>query len=220
MIALNPTSSPSRIADPRPWLGLFVLGLQPVVANAHTDSTVQTAASNADASDVRAARGGDDAAFERIVRRHQQEIAQRLRRFSRDPLVIEQLVQETFVQAFLSLRSYRADAPLVHWLHRIAVRAGYRYWKTERSRPRTVSIDDRPLTAPRPSEPDDRLDRVMAKLPPRDRLVLTLLYLDDHSVASAAALTGWSRTLVKVQAFRARAKLRKLMNRERERSDG
>jgi RNA polymerase sigma-70 factor, ECF subfamily len=42
--------------------------------------------------------------------------------------------------------------------------------------------------------------------------VLTLLYLESHSVAEAAELAGWSQTMVKVQAYRARQKLRKLID--------
>ena len=52
---------------------------------------------------------------------------------------------------------------------------------------------------------------LLARLPPRDRLVLTLIYLDGCSVAEAAELTGWSQTMTKVQAHRARKKLKKLL---------
>jgi RNA polymerase sigma-70 factor (ECF subfamily) len=60
---------------------------------------------------------------------------------------------------------------------------------------------------------EEVLHRLLAGLPPRDRLVLTLIYLEGASVAQAAELTGWSRTMVKVQAHRARAKLRRLVDR-------
>jgi RNA polymerase sigma-70 factor (ECF subfamily) len=51
----------------------------------------------------------------------------------------------------------------------------------------------------------------LAELPPRDRLVLTLLHLEELDTQAIAERLGWSRTLVKVQAFRARQKLRKLL---------
>jgi RNA polymerase sigma-70 factor, ECF subfamily len=166
----------------------------------------------ADSRDVRMARDGDHQAFERIIRRHQQEIASRLRRFSRDALVLEELVQETFVQAYFSLDRYRADAPLIHWLHRIGVRAGYRHWKARQSRPAMLAIEPHMLVARGPHERDvEELGRVMDQLGVRDRLVLTLMYLEDRSVHETALLTGWSKTMVKVQAYRARARLRKLM---------
>ena len=45
-------------------------------------------------------------------------------------------------------------------------------------------------------------------LPPPDRALLTWLHLEDRSVEEIAALTGWSRTAIKVRAFRARRRLR------------
>jgi RNA polymerase sigma-70 factor (ECF subfamily) len=42
-------------------------------------------------------------------------------------------------------------------------------------------------------------------------LVLTLFYLEGCAVAEIARLTGWSQTMVKVQAFRARNRLKKLL---------
>ena len=60
------------------------------------------------------------------------------------------------------------------------------------------------------------LHELLAKLPPRDRLVLTLLYLEGLSVAQAAQRAGWSKAMVKVQAFRARKKLRALLEKVEE----
>jgi len=54
-----------------------------------------------------------------------------------------------------------------------------------------------------------------AQLSPEDRLVITLLYLEEKSVQEIHALTGWSRSAIKVRAFRARAKMKKMLN-ERE----
>ena len=52
--------------------------------------------------------------------------------------------------------------------------------------------------------------RMLAELAPRDRLVLTLSYLEQRKVAEVAELTGWSRTMVKVQLHRARKRLAKI----------
>jgi RNA polymerase sigma-70 factor, ECF subfamily len=213
MTALASNASFGR-PDLRSWLaalterGGAVLAVRideaarPVAGSDHADSL--------DSRDVQQARNGDDRAFERIVKRHQQEIARRLRRFTSDPLAHEELVQETFVQAFLTLRGYRGEAPLIHWLHRIAVRAGYRFWRERRSRAVHTGLDSETLASPTRREPHE-LEEVLGRLPPRDRLVLTLMYLEERSVEETASLTGWSRTMVKVQAYRARRRLRKIM---------
>jgi RNA polymerase sigma-70 factor (ECF subfamily) len=52
-------------------------------------------------------------------------------------------------------------------------------------------------------------NKLLATLKPADRLVLTMMDMEGRSVAEVQAATGWSATLVKVRAFRARRKLRK-----------
>ena len=54
------------------------------------------------------------------------------------------------------------------------------------------------------------LGRLLSQLKAEDRLVITLLDLDQKSVTEISQLTGWSKALVKVRAFRARRKLRKV----------
>ena len=57
---------------------------------------------------------------------------------------------------------------------------------------------------------------LLARLAPRDRLVMTLMYLEQCTVAEIAQRTGWSESLVKVQAFRARRRLRRICEQEQE----
>jgi RNA polymerase sigma-70 factor (ECF subfamily) len=168
-------------------------------------------------ADVRAATRGDGEAYSRIIGRYQQTIARRMHRFTRDPAAIEELVHDVFVEAYFSLSKYRGEAPLEHWLQRIATRVGYKYWE-RRQRERTISFKDGVHDAPAEGDTVDHSDATeevaaaLEQLPPRDRLVLTLLYLESRSVAEAADLAGWSQTMVKVQAYRARGKLRKLLD--------
>jgi len=169
-------------------------------------------------ADVAAASGGDGEAYARIIRRYQDTIARRMLRFSRDPAVVEKLVHDVFVEAYYSLDSYRGDAPLEHWLQRIATRTGYRYWtRWQKEKERTVSLEVRlhepvaPAGATTAHDAADEVAGMLEELPPRDRLVLTLLYIESRTVAEAAELAGWSQTMVKVQAYRARQKLRKLI---------
>ena len=59
------------------------------------------------------------------------------------------------------------------------------------------------------------MTELIAQLSPEDRLVITLLHLEEKSVEEIRALTGWSRSVIKVRAFRARAKMKRMLN-ERE----
>ncbi len=172
--------------------------------------------SDADVEDALAARRGDPEAYGRLIRRHQNDISRRMWRFTRDEASHEELVQEVFVRAYRSLPGYRAAAPFSHWLHKIAVRVGFAHWKAKIAAPTALDGEARAALAKDPGADAalaaELVHRALAALPPRDRLVLTLMYLEDKSVAETAALTGWSQTMVKVQAWRARAKLRRALD--------
>lgn len=184
------------------------------------NSMPRQTAITADTQDVASALRGDDEAFARLVDRHQAAIAIQMQRFSRDVGSVEELVHEVFVEAFLSLKSYRSHAPFLHWLRKIAVRTGYRFW-TRRKKERSRAVPIRDVAAeleqlatsiePSSSPASQILGNLLECLAPRDRLVLTLLYWDGCNVAEAAELAGWSETMVKVQAFRARKRLKKLL---------
>jgi len=172
-----------------------------------------------DIGDVRLSRQGDPDAYKRLIERHQQEIGKIMWRFSRNQTVHEELVQDVFVEAYISLATYKERAPFTHWLTRIATRVGYRYWKQKAREKKFERFSfeewDR-LTTESPEEIDssraaELLHNLLGQLPPRDRLVLTLRYLEGCDVVETAHRTGWTKSMVKVQAFRAKRKLQKLL---------
>ncbi|MHC4555475.1 MAG: RNA polymerase sigma factor, partial [Planctomycetota bacterium] len=61
-----------------------------------------------DCGDIRQAQNGDQDAFRRIMERYQPHVSKLLWRFTRDKNSHEELVQESFVQAYLSLHTYKA----------------------------------------------------------------------------------------------------------------
>ncbi len=176
-----------------------------------------------DRNDVRDSLGGDGEAYARIVRRYQDSIAPYMWRFTRDRAQWEELVQDVFVEAYLSLRSFRGRAPLLHWLRKIATRVVFRWWKQRARQRMMVALpidewDQAAVEVDATTGDEDAgalLHAVLTRLPVRDRLVLTLIYLEECSVAQAAQLTGWSQTMVKVQAYRARTKLKRLLEQAR-----
>jgi RNA polymerase sigma-70 factor (ECF subfamily) len=173
---------------------------------------------SADIEDVYKSGQGNHDAYKRLIERHQDAISRIMWRFSRDKLVHEELVQDVFVEAYLSLATYKMKAPFIHWLGKIATRVGYRYWKeqTRKSNRKNFTIQEWDRI---PAEVPDKINgqeaaelahKLLEQLPPRDRLVLTLRYLEGYDVAQTAYRTGWSRSMVKVQTIRAKRKIKKL----------
>lgn len=197
-------------------------GLAAVLAAASAGKVRIPSVEIADLREVERTLDGDSEAYKRLIERHQRHVAGILRRFTRDPRTHEELVQDVFVEAYLSLRTYKGKAPLPHWLARIATRVGYGFWKENDDRRRAEPFGaadlDGMLQADGqrkvdPSEAARFLHELLAQLGPRDRLVLTLRYLEECDIEETARRTGWSKAMVKVQTLRAKRRLKKLFQR-------
>ncbi|AQQ70320.1 Sigma-24 [Limihaloglobus sulfuriphilus] len=173
-----------------------------------------------DKADVDAVLAGEGGRYEKIIKRYQNYISKILWRFSRDRQVHEELVHDTFVEAYMSLGGYKAQSPLSNWLATIATRQGYKHWREQSSQmAKPLPVEEWDLLADtsaaeslEPETVSEVLFRLLEQLPPRDRLVLTLRYIEGCSVEEAALRSGWSRAMVKVQTWRAKNKLLQLYN--------
>ena len=171
-----------------------------------------------DLRDVELSLKGDDEAYRRIVERYQGHVGRLLRKFARGVRTHEELVQDVFVEAYRSLGTYAGKAPLENWLGRITVRVGYRYWKRQKregqvghfSLEEWDEIEENGVEQVEPERAGRIVHELLGQLGVRDRLVVTLRYLEGLSVEETADRTGWSCSMVKVQSWRAKKRLGKL----------
>jgi RNA polymerase sigma-70 factor (ECF subfamily) len=168
---------------------------------------------------------GDSASFEPLVLKYSPRVFATARRYARRESEVEDIAQEVWLKAFDKLKSFRGEAPFEHWLMRLTVRTCYDFLRGhQRSRESSFSDLSEPesdwlerfVTAPETAGEDVDaakmlVGRVLERLSPPARLVITLLEIEDRSVKEISALTGWSVPLVKVRAFRARAEMRKIV---------
>ena len=168
---------------------------------------------------VAAVLDGDDGAFAALVGRHKKQVLRIAARFSRASHELEELGQEIFLKAYADLGRYRGEAPFSHWLSRIAVRSCYDALRKRRREVDTLPLDDVAPYLADESNPGkegaeaarDLLSRALSRLRPAERLVITLLSLEERTVSEVAALTGWTEVNVKVRAFRARRELKRIL---------
>ncbi len=178
---------------------------------------------------VTATRAGDEQAFAQLFERHRRRVARTASRFFTQQEQIEEIVQESFTKAYLSLADFTGAhaASFAAWLAQIAVNACYDELRRTQRRAEqqlddfnneeahaltmqlraasaTQNVEDAAISR-------DLAAKLLARLSAEDRLVLTLLDAEGLTVAEIAQLTGWSRPKVKVRAHRARAHLRRIM---------
>jgi RNA polymerase sigma-70 factor, ECF subfamily len=170
---------------------------------------------------------GDTASFEPIVARYSPRVFATARRYARRESEVEDIAQEVWVKAYQKLSSFRGEAPFEHWLMRMTVRTCYdflREHQRNREHPIAELTEDesdwleRFAAAPESADEQSNaarqlIERVLEMLSPPARLIITLLEIEDRSVKEISELTGWSVPLVKVRAFRARAEMKKCLQR-------
>ena len=171
------------------------------------------------------ARAGDLAALEMLVLRHHSSTASLLWKFSRTRADLDDLVQETFLRVVRGIGQWRAERPFTHWLRRIAVNTGRDYCRRHAVRKRWMS-EPVPASADNDAPPREAIDtapdpaaraaateakELLAKLPPDDRALLTLFHLDGWDLPSIARDFGWTHAATKLRAWRARQRLRALL---------
>jgi RNA polymerase sigma-70 factor (ECF subfamily) len=161
------------------------------------------------------------------VRRHSARVFKIVSRFFRGRAEAEDMAQEVFLKAYTQLASYEGRGSFEGWLSRIAANTCLNQLRTIRRHPESSVSDlsedeadwfDRQISDPADAkypqaERDvvaaDLADKLLGKLSPDDRLALTLVDGEQLPVKEVAELTGWSQAKVKVQAFRARRRMRK-----------
>ena len=155
------------------------------------------------------AQGGDAAALERFVRATQHDVAS-LCRYLGDPDSVDDLVQETYQRAFVSLHRFRASGPAKHWLLTIARRTCA---DSTRRRVRRRRLDQRVTALARDLEvrPHDssaaEIDELLFLLDDDRRAAFVLTQLNGLRYDEAAAVLDVPIGTIRSRVSRAREQL-------------
>jgi RNA polymerase sigma-70 factor (ECF subfamily) len=186
---------------------------------------------------VQAAKGGDVAAFEELVRRYDRNVFRIAQHITQNREDAEDVVQDAFLKAYENLGQFQGQSKFYTWLVRIAVNEAL--MKLRRRRPeRMVSLDEEVKTeddsvprevadwAPNPeqlynqAELHDILTRTIQGLPPSFRTVFVLRDVEGLSTEEAAEALNLSIPAVKSRLLRARLQLRERLSRYFQKRNG
>ena len=172
---------------------------------------------------VRLCQNGTESAFEELVRRHQQRIMALVGGILRRSEDVEDVVQQVFMKAYVSIKRFDQRAAFSTWLYKIAVNECWDYLRKKKVRPLVYESDlseeqisrlDGIASLERvPDNPGDRtaarqlLERLLEKLPEQDRQLLVLKEVEGFSVQELAEILNLNVNTVKVRLFRARGRI-------------
>ncbi|MCY1125561.1 sigma-70 family RNA polymerase sigma factor [Frigidibacter sp. RF13] len=171
-----------------------------------------------DALDLAAWRGGDVAAFGDLVRRRSPRLYAHARRLSDDAESARDTLQEAWAEIWRGLPGLRDDLAFLPWAYAITTRAAARAVR-RRQAGRALSADLAVL-APRTAAPDQaeaaHVSGVLICLPAPDRALLALAVLDGLSLGELAQALHIPVGTVKSRLHAARARLRALLDGEKD----
>lgn len=189
-----------------------------------------TTSSTSAGIDQEAILAGDRAEFEKLVRQESPRLFHVLRRYVRDEDDARSVMQETFLQAYKRLATFRGDSKLTTWLYGIGINQA-RAFVRKQSRVDMLEEADIERLQPNfrmgmyrgeyaPARPDALAVReerrsivhdAIGRLSEDYRIVVELRDIQEFSTAEVAEMLGMTRGAVRVRLHRARQALRALL---------
>jgi RNA polymerase sigma-70 factor (ECF subfamily) len=179
---------------------------------------------------IAASLRGDAAAFGELVRRYQDRLYNTVYRLLGNAEDAQDAVQEAFLNAYLSLNSFKGDSQFFTWLYRIAVNTAI----SHRRKQRVVLSLDAGRNGPGPIEPFDtsqasqpgqllerqeeeqRMQQALGRLSPEHRTVLIMKDMEGLKYETMAEVLGVPIGTIRSRLHRARSELREVLEREAE----
>jgi RNA polymerase sigma-70 factor, ECF subfamily len=155
---------------------------------------------------------GDRYAFEELFLRHHRQLHRLARLTSRSPEDAADALQDAMLSAHRGAGSFRHDAAVSSWLHRIVVNACLDRLRRVKAHPTTPLEDIHPV-ADRTSQVETALmvQRALMRLPVEQRAAVVAVDMQGYSIADTAQLLGIPEGTVKSRCARARARLAQLL---------
>lgn len=173
-------------------------------------------------------RRGDESAAEELIRHLHPVIARIVRTNLPRRDNEEDIVQEILMKTFSRLHQYKGDAPLSHWVSRLALTTCMDRLRAQKIRPEvrwsdltteetevfeTAWLGGKTGDGTGAIHARDLVEKLLSTLEPMDRSLILQADLEGHSLEEISGRTGWGISKIKMRLFRVRAQLRKTMQR-------
>ncbi len=156
---------------------------------------------------------GDQRALAEFVRDHEERVVSIVSRVLDDPQDVLEVTQDTFIAVWRNAGTFRGDAAVATWVHRIAMNEALMRVRRKRRPQTTLDIADAIRVADGADGPADAAARTariravraaLAKLPLDQRAAVALRDLEGYSSAEAAAILGIAEPALKTRLHRGR----------------
>lgn len=186
----------------------------------HGERPLRSEQAREDARLVEETLEGNQLSFQLLVERYSERLFALARHYTKNPVEIEDVVQESFLKAYRRLDSFHHQSSFYTWIYRIATNTILDFLKRRGRSPIQTVEDPEVLARPEPTDgfaPGVNIEReeivevthkVLAELPDIFRTVLVMREFEERSYQEIADVLGISIGTVESRLFRARARFR------------
>lgn len=177
---------------------------------------------NDDKQSIERVLKGDTQAYSQLVERYSGRVFGVVVRIVGCAEDAEEVTQDVFIKAFNALHGYNHKSSFSTWLYRIAYNTAIS--KVRKKHEPITDIDDHKMALYSMQANDNEIDNkitleadieklawALEQLPPQDRGLITMFYIEDRSISELAEITSLSESNIKVKLHRTRHKLYTLM---------
>ncbi|MCF0205243.1 MAG: RNA polymerase sigma factor [Muribaculaceae bacterium] len=158
-------------------------------------------------------------AFSQVIEHYSQPLYWQIRRMVFDHENANDILQETFIKAWLNIENFRGDAKLSTWLHKIAINESITFLNKEKQR-QNLSLDDDESYLVQTLEADKYFDgdalqakllKAIASLPEKQRLVFNMRYFQEMKYDDMSEILGTSVGALKASYHIAQKKIEEIL---------
>ena len=175
------------------------------------------------AQGMRAAQGGDKAAYALVLREVQAALRRFLARRIKSSDAVEDVAQEILISIHSVRHTYRPDQPFGPWMYAIARNRLADYWRKQFRLRAEIPTELETMSVAEAERPDrslsDQMAAALGALSESQRSIVTMLKIDGLSIRETADKMGMTEGAVKVAAHRAYGMLRKRFTQEAYQND-
>jgi RNA polymerase sigma-70 factor (ECF subfamily) len=167
-------------------------------------------------------QAGDTAGFACLIDKYSRQVHSLIFKLIRNREDTEELTQDVFMKVFRNLGSFKGDSSFSTWIYKIAYNTAIS--ETRKRKQEFLAIEEaqienvseeqiaRTMGQSDESEQIKRLEAALAMLPPDERAIILLFYMEEKSVDEVVQITGMSHSNVKTRLHRIRKKLFVILN--------
>jgi len=161
-------------------------------------------------------------AFEKVVNHYSEKLYWQIRKLVMSHDDANDLLQNTFIKAWMSIDLFRGEAKLSTWLYKIAINESITFLNRQRTQ-NNLSIDDQEVYLSQRLESDTyfdgdelqlKLQKAVLTLPEKQRIVFNMRYYDDMSYDEISSVLGTSVGALKASYHHATKKIEDFFNQD------